>query len=308
MDLNLVAAFVRVVEAQSFTRAARELGLPKSSVSRRITDLEKQLGVQLLRRTTRKLSLTEAGRAYFTQAERAISELSAAADAALGMDSEPRGVVRMTAPVDLVLMGFADLVAEFARLYPEIHVEVCLDSEPVNLVERGFDIAVRIGPIADDPSLVSRKFGSTDLGLFAAGAYLERRGTPTSLADLAHHDLVLFRAQNGKAVWRLDGPNDRATTLEVTGSVSTNEMLFVQQAVVAGLGIGLLPVASFECRGRECPGLGPAPKQVLPEYGVRGVALRVLTAEGARRPLRVTLFRDFLVERLKTRCQAHTPG
>ena len=302
MDLNLIAAFVRVVEAQSFTAAARTLGLPKSSVSRRVTDLEKELGVQLLRRTTRKLSLTEAGRAYFEQAERAISDLSAAADVAIGMDSEPRGIVRMTAPVDVALMGFAELLAEFTALYPEIHVELSLDSLPVNLVESGFDIAVRACPFDDDPSLVSRKLGSVDLGLFAADSYLARRGTPRSLEELTKHDCVLFRAQNGKALWRLDGPNDSVTSVEVSGPVSTNEMLFVYEAVAAGLGIGLLPRASFP----ECGAARRAlPRHVLADYRIRGAALRVLTLSGAKRPIRVTLLRDFLVERLTIRCRAH---
>src|SRR5262245_47426625 len=119
MDLNLVTAFVRVVEAQSFTRAARSLGLPKSSVSRRVTELEKELGVPLLHRSTRKLALTDAGRAYFEQAERALAGLEAAAENAAGMDTEPRGTVRVTMPVDIGVMGFAELLAEFTRRYPD---------------------------------------------------------------------------------------------------------------------------------------------------------------------------------------------
>src|SRR6185295_19429737 len=159
MDLNLVTAFVRVVEAQSFTLAAKSLGLPKSSVSRRVTELETELGVQLLQRTTRKLSLTEAGRSYFEQAGKAIAGLEAAAEVAAGMDTEARGVVRLTAPVDLGVMGFAELIGEFRSRYPEIHVELSLNSRLVNLVEEGFDIAVRAGK-SEDVSLVRRRVGS----------------------------------------------------------------------------------------------------------------------------------------------------
>src|SRR5687767_11126812 len=118
MDLNLVTAFVRVVEQQSFTSAAKALGLPKSSVSRRVTELEEELGVQLLHRTTRKLALTEAGRSYYEQAERALSELQAAAESAAGMDTEARGVVRVTAPFDIGVLGMAEMLAEFAQIYP----------------------------------------------------------------------------------------------------------------------------------------------------------------------------------------------
>src|SRR5690242_4732712 len=115
MDLNLVSAFVRVVEQQSFTAAAKSLGLPKSSVSRRVTELEEELGVQLLHRTTRKLALTEAGRSYFEQAERALTELQSAAESAAGMDTEARGIVKVTAPVDIGIMALGDILAEFAQ-------------------------------------------------------------------------------------------------------------------------------------------------------------------------------------------------
>src|SRR6188768_840257 len=139
MDLNLVTAFVEVVEAQSFTAAAKTLGLPKSSVSRRVTELEKELGVPLLHRTTRKLSLTDAGRAYFAQAERALTELRGAAELASGMDAEPRDIVRITAPVDVGVMGLPELLGDFSRRYPNIHVELSLSTRELDLREEGFD-------------------------------------------------------------------------------------------------------------------------------------------------------------------------
>ena len=164
MDLNLVTAFVRVVEQQSFTSAAKALGLPKSSVSRRVTELEEELGVQLLHRTTRKLALTEAGRSYYEQAERALSELQAAAESASGMDTEARGVVRVTAAFDLGVLGLAEMLAEFLQMYPDIHVEISLSSKVVNLVDEGFDIGVRGGP-ARDASLVAKRAGKASLAL-----------------------------------------------------------------------------------------------------------------------------------------------
>ncbi len=300
MDLNLVSAFVQVVASQSFTGAARALGLPKSSVSRRISELEKELGVELLHRTTRKLSLTEAGRSYFAQAERALSGLEAAAEEAAGLDSEPRGIVRMTAPFDVGVLGLADILVEFGRLYPEIHVDLSLGPDTVKLAEEGFDIGVRTGRV-EDVSLVSKRIGLAEVGLFAAPAYLERRGRPKEFSELAAHDCVLFRGQQGKSIWRLHGPDGNAASVEVHGPISADEILFIRQAVSAGMGIGLLPVLVLPACAERAR-LEPL-ERVLPEYTLRGAELHVVTPAGPKRPRRVTLLRDFLVEHLAPRCQ-----
>jgi DNA-binding transcriptional LysR family regulator len=300
MDLNLVSAFVRVVEQQSFTGAAKALGLPKSSVSRRVTELEEQLGVRLLHRTTRKLALTEAGRAYFEHAERALSELEAAAESAAGMDSEPRGIVRMTCATDLAVMALPELLAEFTRLYPEIHVELSLSSRIANLQDEGFDIGLRAGKI-QDPSLVVRRLCSTDLGLYASPAYLQQRGEPKQLADLAAHDCVLFRGQHGRSLWELQSRQETAT-IEVRGPITVDEMLFVRQAVGAGIGIGLLPYVVI----KSCEGFEPKSPvvRVLSSWAAKGAELCVITPTGPKRPRRVTLLRDFLYQRLVASCPA----
>src|SRR5260221_9107747 len=224
MDLNLVTAFVRVVEQQSFTSAAKALGLPKSSVSRRVTELEEQLGVQLLHRTTRKLALTEAGRSYFEQAERALTELQAAAESASGMDTEARGIVRVTAPIDIGVMGLADVVSEFVREYPEIHVELSLSSKMVDLVEEGFDIGIRAGK-SHDASLVARRLGTAALGLYASPDYPKQHGRPRTVEDLARHDCVLFRGKHGKALWRLDGPRGEVSTVQGRGPGNARHLM-----------------------------------------------------------------------------------
>jgi DNA-binding transcriptional LysR family regulator len=304
MDLNLVTAFVRVVEQQSFTGAAKALNLPKSSVSRRVTELEEELGVQLLHRTTRKLALTEAGRSYFQQAERALSELNAAAESAAGMDTEARGIVRVTAPVDIGVMGLADILGEFLREYPDIHVELSISSRVVNLVDEGFDIGVRAGKTRD-ASLVARRVGTAALGLYASADYLQRRGRPKSLDDLAEHDCVLFRAQHGKALWTLEGPGGETSTVDVRGRINVDEMLFVRQAVGVGLGIGLLPPIVIASCARAKP--LDVVERVLTEYSMGGgTDVSVVTPSGPKRPRRVTLLRDFLVQRLTSRCENTT--
>jgi DNA-binding transcriptional LysR family regulator len=263
-----------------------------------VTELEKALGVPLLHRTTRKLALTDAGRTYFEQAERALTGLEAAAETAAGMDAEPRGTVRVTMPVDIGVMGFAELLAEFARLYPDIHVDLSLSSHNVDLVENGFDIGIRAA-LSHDPNLVVRRVGNASLGLFAAPSYLEARGTPKTVADLAAHDAVLFRAKQGKALWRLDGPNDEVSSVEVSGHVNADEVLFVRTAIAAGLGIGLLPIL-VESACAEKKKTDPL-RRVLPDYAVRGADLAIVTPSGPKRPRRVTLLRDFLVEQLSQR-------
>jgi DNA-binding transcriptional LysR family regulator len=300
MDLNLVAAFVSVVDQQSFTNAAKALSLPKSSVSRRVTELEEQLGVQLLHRTTRKLALTEAGRSYYEQAEKALTELQNAAESASGMDTEARGIVRVTAPVDIGVLGIADIVAEFLREYPDIHVDLSLSSKVVDLVEEGFDIGIRAGK-SRDASLVARRLGTSALGLYASPAYVKAHGRPKTLEDLTSHDCVLFRGRHGKALWRFEGPAGEPASVEVRGRVNVDEMLFVRQAVGLGLGIGLLPTITIASCNRVHT-LEPV-ERVLPEYSMGGADIAVVTPSGPRRPRRVTILRDFLVERLAPRCE-----
>lgn len=304
MDLNLVTAFVRVVEQQSFTGAAKALNLPKSSVSRRVTELEEELGVQLLHRTTRKLALTEAGRTYYEQAERALSELNAAAESAAGMDTEARGIVRLTAPVDIGVMGLADIIGEFLQQYPDIHVEISVSSRVIDLVDEGFDIGVRAGKTRD-ASLVARRVGNAALGLYASPDYLQKRGRPKSIDDLAAHDCVLFRAQHGKALWKLDGLDGQTSTVEVRGRINVDEMLFVRQAIGVGLGIGLLPAIVIATCARVSS--LDVVERVLPELSMGGAAdVSVVTPSGPKRPRRVTLLRDFLVQRLASRCEKTT--
>jgi DNA-binding transcriptional LysR family regulator len=303
MDLNLVTAFVRVVEQQSFTSAAKALGLPKSSVSRRVTELEEELGVQLLHRTTRKLALTEAGRSYFEQAEKALTELQAAAESASGMDTEARGLVRVTAPADIGVLGLADVIAEFVREYPDIHVELSLSSKVIDLVEEGFDIGIRAGK-SRDASLIERRLGHAAQGIYASPEYLKMHGRPQTLADLANQDCVLFRSKHGKALWRLDGPDGEPSSVEVHGRVSVDDMLFVRQAVGVGLGIGLLPTIAVATCARV-GNLDPV-ERILPEFSMGGADVAVVTPSGPKRPRRVTILRDFLVQRLAPRCQSPT--
>lgn len=291
VDLNRVAVFLRVVELQSFTAAAEVLGLPKSSVSRSVARLEESLGVQLLQRTTRAIQLTEAGRLYFEQASRALSELEQAHETLSQLDARPQGAVRITAPSDLGAQVLAPLAARFVRRTPGITLEFLLTGRLVNLVEEGVDLAVRAGPMRDS-SLISGRVSGLDAWLFASPAYLDARGTPTSLQDLAAHDCVLFRPRRGEVEWTLLGPGGK-TQLRAHGPVAADDFTFLHEAVLAGAGIGLLPAVQCEqdvAQGRLV--------RLLPPYTGPSAPLHVVWPASRHVPKRVLLVREWLVKSL----------
>jgi DNA-binding transcriptional LysR family regulator len=294
MDLNQIGTFVRVVESGTFTAAATVMGLPKSSVSRGVAALEESLGVRLLQRTTRKLSLTEAGRHYYQQARTALGELDQAGSAVADMGSEPRGTVRITAPADFGDGMFSEIIADFLKRYPRIQLDVVLTGRRVNLIEEGFDLAVRAGKL-EDSSLVARKVAGAELGLYASPAYLERRGRPKRLADLTKHDCVLHRTARGVFPWRLNGPRG-PELVAVSGVATVDSFQFVRGLVVAGVGIALLPDLGVEedlARG--------ALARILPAYGLREGSLHVVTPPLRHIPARVALLREHLITELTRR-------
>jgi DNA-binding transcriptional LysR family regulator len=291
MDLNLVSMFVQVVERGSFTAAASQLGLRKSSISRGVARLEEDLGVRLLHRTTRRLNLTEAGSAYFARVRDVTSSIDEATSEVREMGHEPRGMVRITAVPDSGSSVLADIIARFVRQYPKIRVELVLTSRSVDLVEEGIDLALRAGVLRDSP-LIARKIGPTDLGLFAAPAYVRRRGKPKALRDLGQHDCVLYRPEAGKNVWRLTGPKGEAS-VEVTGPIGTDDMSFNAHAVAAGAGIGLLPTV-LAANGLEHGKL----TRVLPDYAVTGGAVYIVSPPSRHQLARVRLLRDFMASAL----------
>lgn len=242
IDLNAVAVFVRVVEAGSFTRAAEQLGLPKSAVSRRVARLEESLGTRLLQRSTRRLSLTEAGSRYHRQATTALGTLSDAARDVGELQDEPRGVVRFTAPNSLVTDYLIEPLAKFARHYPRVSVELVLTTRMVDLVAEGIDFALR-GTLLRDSALIARKVAPTPLIPVATPAYLARRGVPREPADLVRHDCILYKPENGRNRWRLTAA-DRERTVTVMGPAGADDIRVVYELALAGMGIGLIPNVS----------------------------------------------------------------
>lgn len=293
MDLEGVEVFVKVVETGSFTEAGRLLGLPKSTVSRRISRLEDALGVRLLQRTTRKLALTEAGSAYFEQVAPALASVRAA-DAWIGeLQSTPRGTVRVTAPFDFGTSFLADIAIRFVEKHPDIRVFVSLSDQMADLIAEGFDLAFRGGRL-EDSSLVARPLGRGKEWLVASPAYVEAHGLPTRPAGLEAHECVLFRSADGRARWPLEGPKGETETVNVSGSIGADEFGFVKSVVLAGQGIGCIPwilCSQDVAAGRLV--------RVLPGWGIPGGQMHLVYPSAQHLPQRVALFRDFVLEWVK---------
>ena len=291
IDLNRIAVFVRVVEAGSFTAAAAALGLPTSSISRGVAKLEDELGVRLLNRTTRKLSLTEGGRHFFQRMQAVVTETEAAAQEVAGIAGEPRGLVRLTAPLDLGVQHLPAIIGKLRARHPGIEIELSLTSRRVDLVEAGIDLAIRGGRL-DDSSLVARKIGASDLGIFAAPAYLATRGRPRALGDLVRHECLLYGGRAGRLPWRFVGPRgDEAVA--PAAAVVCDDMLFLREMALAGHGLALLPaqsVAGLLAEGRLL--------RVLPKHAVKGGWLYLVWPSRDLVPARVVAVRELLAEEL----------
>lgn len=293
MDYNDVPLFVHVVESGSFSAAARALGREKSAVSRGVARLEEELGVRLLQRTTRKLALTDAGQAFYQRVRGAVAGVDEAASEVRELGSEPRGVVRVTAPLDAQTLQLANIFARFVAKHPKIHVELVLTGRALDLVADGIDLAVRAGKLMDS-SLVAKRVGSSELRLFASPAYLRRAGTPKRVAELKQHACVLYRPRTpGRANWEFGGPEGEES-VDVHGPIAADDMTFVAQAAVAGAGIALLPleVARHYVEQRQLA-------LVLPEHGVDGGAVYLLMPSASFVPARVLLLREFLFKELQ---------
>lgn len=249
LDLNDIVVFARVIEAGSFTAAARLLGMPKTTVSRRIAALEREVGVRLIQRTTRSLNVTDAGRLYYEQSSQALRTIEDANLRLAEARAEPSGTIRVSAPVAFGAYFLTATVFDFLAAYPKTRVEFRLTDDILNLVENGIDLAFRTGALPDS-TLIARKLGAAYRILCASPDYLARRGTPVVPADLAHHDCVIAGQSAANAHWMLDGPHGQET-VAVSGRFAANEMQTVISAAIAGYGIAQLPHGLGEASIRD---------------------------------------------------------
>ena len=295
LDLDDVVAFVHVVDAGGITAAARVLQAPKSSVSRRVARLEQRLGTRLLQRTTRSVTLTDAGHEFHTRVAPALAEVRDAADAAFDAREVPRGTVRFAALPDVGAEVLPALVAGFAAAHALVRVELDLDADPESLLDTGHDLALCAGrPVGR--GLTAYLLQDMTLGLYAAPAYLARAGTPATPADLAGHECVLFRPEAGRGRWRLhrdgsDGPGSgRSVEVVVHGRVAADDTGVVRRAAVAGAGVALLPrlVGELSVAAGEL-------RPVLPDHRSDAAPLHLVHPARRHVPLAVRALRDHLL-------------
>jgi DNA-binding transcriptional LysR family regulator len=293
VQLDDLDVFVRVIEAESMSAAARALGVPKSTVSRAVSRLEDALRVRLLQRTSRALAATDAGRALFAEAQPHVLALRGATDVVSALVETPRGSLKVTAPNDLATMFLADVFTRFVQRYPDVSLEVVLTPRTVDIVAEGFDVAIRAGTLRDS-SLVARKVADAESALYAAPSYLARRGTPRTPAELSAHDCVLFRPHRGRARWTLEprpGERGEKVTVEVGGHLGADDFGFVQAAVLAGAGVALMPVFLGQDQVKQGRLV-----RLFPNLASRIGAMYLVHASGRHVPRKIVVFRDFLVE------------
>lgn len=239
MELSHLDTFVKVVQTGSFTRAAEQLQGQKAHVSRVITQLEAELGARLLERTTRSLSLTEVGREFFERAVGILSATDEARRAVQQAQGEPRGTLRLSCGVEFGLLWVNGWVRDYLQRHPAVHVDLEMTGRVVDIVHEGFDLAVRVGALADS-SLNARKLGDLHYGLFAAPAYLQRHTAPTHPDALAQHELIRFSGSRTRRIWTLEREG-KTHSVDAPARLNVNNSLAVRDAAIDGLGIAQLP-------------------------------------------------------------------
>ncbi|MDB4962178.1 MAG: LysR family transcriptional regulator [Myxococcales bacterium] len=291
MDLNDIVVFTKVVETKSFTGAAEQLGLPKSTVSRKLAQLEERLGVRLVQRTTRKLALTDIGEAYYQRAARIVADLAAAEQVVTDMQATPRGRLRVTAPIDISTQYLGDIIAAFVATHPEINVELDATDRVVDLIEEGFDVGIRFGSLPES-TLIARKLASFEGFLCAAPSYLARKPAPTTIEELEDHDKVLFLPMTKTSGWTLIN-GDQTYELGRPARFSSNNIMAVRDVVLAGAGISLLTEFMVGCEIHTGKLV-----RLMPEWRGRPTDINAVYPARQNIPPRLSLFLDHLTKQL----------
>ncbi len=290
-NLEGLPVFVRTVREGSFSAAARALDLTPSAVSKQIGRLEDSLAVRLFNRTTRRLSLTEEGAAFYERASRILADLDDAAASISSLRAVPRGRLRVTMPSGFGVIHLLPVLPAFYARYPEVALEIDLNDRFVDMVEEGFDVALRIGDLSDS-SLIGRRLAANRRVLAAAPGYLDGVAPPQTPADLATHNCLVYTYRAQRHDWHLVDEAGAETVVTVGGTLETNNPMMLRGAALAGIGMVLLPLWL----------IGPDLKagrlrRVLPDYHWPDSAIQVVYPPGRHLSARVRCFIDFLVER-----------
>ena len=281
-------AFVRTVESGSFVGAAERVGLSTSSLSRLVADLEHHLGARLLNRTTRRLSLTESGQSYYERCVTLLADL-AEAEAIAGLAAaEPRGTIRITCSYSMADQRVAPAIATFAERHEQVKFELSVSDRFVDLVEEGFDLAVRVGPVGSD-RLVARRLGSTRLVPCAAPVYLKKHGVPRAPADLSKFNALTYAYSSAPRLWRFTDAAGEVHEVRVTGSLHANSGDALRSAAIRGLGV----INEPDFLLRDALERGELVR-VLPEYQAGGSDIWAVYPSRRHLSLKVRLFVDHI--------------
>jgi DNA-binding transcriptional LysR family regulator len=292
-----MAVFVAVVEAQGFSAASRRLAMPLATVSRKVSELEDQLRVRLLNRSTRKISLTDSGRQFYEACRRILDDLGEAERAASGEYSAPKGELILTAPIVFGRLHLVPIVAEFLKAYGDVDVQMLLVDRVVDLFDEHIDVALRIGELPDS-SMIAVRIGSIGRVVCASPAYLAARGTPAHPNELASHDAVTFSGLSSAKEWPFRiGTSTEMFAVRSRFTVTTAEAAL--DAAIAGAGITRL--LSYQAAAAVLDGRLVI---VLRDHEVDPSPVSLVYPSGRLVPLKLRAFLDFAVPRLKTRLQA----
>lgn len=290
--LQSMEAFVKVVERGSFAGAADALGLSRAMVSKHVAALEDRLGVRLLHRTTRRLNLTEVGRAYFDRSRDIMHQLTEAEEAASALQSTPRGTLRLNCSTGFGIRHLTPALAAFQAQYPDLHADLTLSDRLVDLVEDGFDLVIRIGRLQDS-SLIARRLAPSRMLICAAPAYLAARGEPEHPDDLAGHNFLRYSYSTVHEV-PLTGPDGESASFGFAGNLVCNNGDALMAAALTGQGIVLLP--TFYVGSHLAEG---ALRTVLPQWTLPQLTIYAVYPVSRHLAAKVRLFVDFLADRFR---------
>lgn len=289
--LTEMEAFATVVDQGGFTDAAKKLGISKSAVSKHVSALEARLGARLLNRTTRRVSPTEIGLAYYDRARRVLNDAGEADALVTSMQSAPSGLLRISVATDFGVNLLSPVLGDFLREYPDITVNMVLNNRYVELISEGFDMAIRLGEL-EESSLRARKLTETTRRMIASPSYFQRYGMPQRIDDLNDHKLLHYANNAASAVWKLTAPSGEKRQVRTAGWLTVNDGQSLLNAAVSGLGLAYLP--SFLYADALKAGLV---REAMPDLPVEVMGIYAVYPPGRFTQPKVRAFIDFLVHR-----------